>query len=43
MDNNTYEIYEVQYKGIPIYIGSGEQDQRHKQLILVIRLVTMKS
>ena len=24
MDNNTYEIYEVQYKGITIYIGSGK-------------------
>lgn len=24
MDINTYEIYEVQYKGITIYIGSGK-------------------
>ena len=32
MDNNTYEIYEVLYNGIPIYIGSGEQDQRHKHV-----------
>lgn len=32
MDNNTYEIYEVQYKGITIYIGSGKQDQRHKHV-----------
>ena len=28
----SYEIYEVVYNGIPIYIGSGKQDQRHKHV-----------
>ena len=26
---DSYEIYEVLYKGVPIYIGSGKEGIRH--------------
>ena len=32
MSEKLYEVYEVSYKGVPVYIGSGEQGVRSKHV-----------